>query len=457
MDIAQTRQRSASHSSLHQTYKAHGRHTTGPTTARPPSRRRPLRSVNENATLLRSPGPLESMLKTTTETGDIGIFSIKAGSSSSTYPRQPHPSRPLPSDVSLLPSQHAKFHSNKHTHEEQLPLRSYRDTTSEIISLYGSDNQQYWLRSASPAPDDGHRSYSLTTCSSRQIHSQKSSGTLQSRSSSSGGGGGGLQRPRSPFPYPTRLKRLGVRPASPALAENGGIDYSLMVELDRVSQVGIQKPSVARRGLTALQRTIHGSYKPTFEYGARRPPPLSIRGDANRSTASLPSGASPGSCHFGPVPVSGAGAARTPSSSLSGISKPYERYQGSSADQSVRSASLTSIVEMYQRPLTASSAIPALRPGGCFYYDYSEEFEKPASPLPKTEPQAPICPIPQRAGGNSRPMVLRHDTGVDLDAVSLGRDAESALASREEQQGTCLSLLSSVVASAEPTRLANID
>ncbi|KAM4054927.1 hypothetical protein HRG_005745 [Hirsutella rhossiliensis] len=410
MDIAQTRQRSASHSSLHHSYKAHGRHTTASSTTRPPSRRRPLRSVNENATLLRSPGPLESMLKTTTETGDIGIFSIKAGPSSSAY-RQPHPPRPYPSDARLLPSQHAKSQDNKHGQEEQVLLRSYRDTTSEIISLYGSDNQQYWLRSASPTLDDGHRSYSLTTCSSRQIPSQKSSGTLQSHSSS--GGGGSLQRPRSPFPYPTRLKRLGVRPASPALAENGGIDYSRMVELDRVSQ-----------------RTIHGSYKPTFAHGARRPPPLSLRADANRSTASLPSRASPGPCHFGPGP----GPARTPSSSLSGMSRPYERNQGSSTDQSVRSASLTSIVEMYQRPMTASSAVPALRPGGSFYYDYSEEFEKPAPLLPKTEPQVPICPIPQRAGGNSRPMVLRDDTQVHLDAVSPSIDTDGALTSQDEQQ-----------------------
>ena len=46
-----------------------------------------------------------------------------------------------------------------------------------------------------------------------------------------------MQRPRSPFPYPTRLKRPGVRPASPALTENGSVDYSRMVEIDRVSHV----------------------------------------------------------------------------------------------------------------------------------------------------------------------------------------------------------------------------
>ena len=236
MDIVRARQSSASSSSLHNAYKAQSRLVSSTTSARPSSQRRPPRSAHENSPLLRCPGPLESMLKTTTETGDIGIFSIKAGSSPATYRRTPR-HRTYLGDANLLPPQRPKLYEDHESSDEHKRLGSYRDTTSEIISLYGSDNQQYWLRSATPAQDDGHRSYSLTTCgSSRHIPSQKSSGTLQSHSS-----GSGLQRPRSPFPYPTRLKRPGVGPSSPALAENGGIDYSRMVELDRVSQVRVQR------------------------------------------------------------------------------------------------------------------------------------------------------------------------------------------------------------------------
>lgn len=235
MDAARDMTRSGSNSSLHHAYKAHARHAPSGPGAQPLAQRRPLRSVNENSALLRSPGPLGSMLKTATETGDIGLFSIKGAVSPATY-HQPPRHRPNLGDAGLLPPPRSKLHElheDRYSPEHHKRLRSYRDTTSEIISLYGSDNRQYWLRSPSPALDDGQRSFSLTTCSSRQMSSQKSSGTLQSHSS----GGGGLQRPRSPFPYPTRLKRPGVRPASPALAENGGIDYTRMVELDRVSQV----------------------------------------------------------------------------------------------------------------------------------------------------------------------------------------------------------------------------
>ncbi|ODA77362.1 hypothetical protein RJ55_06990 [Drechmeria coniospora] len=328
------------------------------------------------------------MLKTTTETGDIGLFSIKAGVSPATYSHPPRKRLHL-ADAGPLPLPRARLYDDANYPDDYRRFRSYRDTTSEIISLYGSDNQQYWLQASPPLfLDEFPRSYSLTPCSSRQMPFQKFSGTLQSHANA------GLQRPRSPFPYPTRLKRPGVRPASPALAENGGIDYSRMVELDRVSQ-----------------RTVHGSYKPSYAHGSRRPPPLSLRAEANRSTASLPLRSSPGSCHFS----SGPGRIRTPGSAISAISRSYDRQHAGSFDQSVRSASLTSIVEMYQRPTTACSTGQPLRSAGSFYYDYSEEFDKPAPLNPFAELEAPICPIPQRAGSSIQPMVLRDDTQAHLD------------------------------------------
>ncbi|PHH73991.1 hypothetical protein CDD80_3433 [Ophiocordyceps camponoti-rufipedis] len=391
MNTIHTRQRSASHGSLHNAYKdssyrAHGRLASTTSTSKSASQRRPLRSVNENAALLRSPGPLESMLKKTTETGDIGLFTIRGGMPPPTYHHPPRP-RPHAVDAAMIPGPSVRMYDDGRVQDEHRQLRSYRDTTSEIISLYGSDNnQQYWLSSDPPTADDGHRSYSLTTCSSQHIPSQKSSGTLQSLSS---GGYGSLRRSRSPFPYPTRLKRPGIRTPSQSMMDN---DYGRMGELNRVSQVC---------------QLYHHVGRP------RRPPPLSLRAEASRST-SLPSRASPGPYQLGP------GRTRTPSSSISGRSRPYDRHRGSSADYSPRSASLTSIVEMYQRPATASSTVPAIRHGGSLYYDYTEEFEKPASLVPRTDLQAPLCPVPQRAGDGSRPMVLREDSQTHLETTPPG-------------------------------------
>ncbi|RCI15628.1 hypothetical protein L249_3602 [Ophiocordyceps polyrhachis-furcata BCC 54312] len=418
MNAAHMRQRSASHGSLNSAYtdtcRAHGRLAAGTTsTIKPSSQRRPLRSVNENAALLRSPGPLESMLKKTTETGDIGVFTIRASIPPPTRQR----SRSHVPDAGLVSGPPAKMMDDGRGQDEQRYFRSYRDTTSEIISLYGSDNnQQHWLSSsASPFADDGHRSYSLTTCSSHQIPSQKSSGTLQSQSS---GGYGSLGRSRSPLPYPTRLKRPGIRTPSQALVDNGSMDYGRMGEYSLVLWL-------AYASSWPRQRAAYGVNK--YPHGSRRPPPLSIRADVNRSTASLPSGASPSPYNLGP------GHIRSPSSSISGRSRPHDRHRGSSVDHSPRSASLTSIVEMYQRPATASSGVAALRPGGSFYYDYTEEFEKPAPLVPRTEFQAPLCPVPQRAGDGSRHMVLREDSQARLDAISSGRGRGHVAATRTDR------------------------
>ncbi|KAM5377006.1 hypothetical protein ACJZ2D_005208 [Fusarium nematophilum] len=394
MDLEDSRQRSASQTSLLSTYRAHEKQSTF-SMPRPPSRQRlPYQSLNETSALLRSPGPLESMLKTTTETGDIGIFSIKPPVPSVTFH---HPPRPRPDIRGHMRPPRSCFRSTEDgpVHDDRKSLPSYRDTTSEIISLYGSSTQSY-SRSFSPSLDDGQRSYSLTTCSSRRIPSRKSSGTLQSLPSN-----GGLQRPRSPFPYPTRLKRPGVRPTSPAMTENGVVDYSRMVEIDR-----------------ATHRTVHGLYQLAGRRSHRRHPPLSLRPEFSRSTSSLPSRASPVPYHYGTGPHR----SRTPNSLPYWNPRPQFR-QPSSSDQSIRSSSLTSIVEMYQR-MQPSIAAPSLRATGSFYYDYSEEFDTETQY--DLEYAVPLYPFPRRTEEINRPTV----SGGDADPTN-GADVlpsrESAL------------------------------
>lgn len=244
MEPARVARRSASHGALNRSYTTHAGSNPRPSLSQPFSR--PLRSVNENTGLLPSPGPLESMLKTTTETGDIGLFSIKPVPSSSMSEATLRP-RPVMNQRNFTRPAFADRADMYPLPDDRRRLPSYRDTTSEIISMYGSDSQRSVSSSLSPAFDDGgQRSYSMTSCSSRPLPNKKSNGTLQSIHSQSSGGM--LQRPRSPFPYPTRLKRPGVRPASPALTESGKVDYSRMVEIDRVSSVCIPSPQFRTRG-----------------------------------------------------------------------------------------------------------------------------------------------------------------------------------------------------------------
>jgi len=251
MEPRRTARRSASHGALHSAYSSHTRPPPPPFgPLRPPSHCRSLRNVKENVSFLTSPGPLESMLKTTTETGDIGIFSIgppgprryaghhppraSTGISESNLPRR---SETRGSDSGRFP-------------DDRRRLPSYRDTTSEILSLYGSESHNSAQSSALSRrfDDRGPRSYSMTSYGSRRAQTNMSNSNARTHS------GVGLQRPRSPFPYPTRLKRPGVRPSSPALTENGSVDYSRMVGVDHVSYVG--SPAHQTREMRAVDACI---------------------------------------------------------------------------------------------------------------------------------------------------------------------------------------------------------
>ncbi|KAI2618900.1 hypothetical protein GGR54DRAFT_148415 [Hypoxylon sp. NC1633] len=362
---------SSSHGTLHSSYSSQGRPSHGPSPILP--LHKPLRSVNENSVLLPSPGALESMLKTTTETGDIGIFSIK--------PVPPSPQRRdnLSEIGQSHPSPCPSTDEQRGQNNGKKPSSS-RDTTSEIISMYGSDSQKSATSTLTPtSPGDiGQRSYSMTTCGSRHLSHHKSTATLQSHTSS-----GQLQRPRSPFPYPTRLKRPGIRPASPALTENGRVDYSRMVEIDRISY-----------------RTIHGPFKPSYPSMPRRPPPLGHRMEANQFMASLPSHGLPPGRHGPPaLPY-----VRTHSAaSMASWSAPYrERFDTTSS----RTSSLTSLVNMYQRmPLTPRPGPSGLSATIPRYYDYTEDFESRQSRT--LTPVQPFAPIPTRAPSFQRPLVLQ--------------------------------------------------
>lgn len=223
---ARVARRSASHGALNTSYFNQSRISSESGHLLPPFR--PLRSIREHQhTYLDPAATMEGMLRKTTETGDIGIFSI--GKPNGLQPRASlgdlrRPSRALSRSSAVPPIQ-----------DDRRQLPSYRDSTSEIISMYGSENHSGKSPSGTLSPpwdDCGQRSYSMTTCDSKGYFSPRNIGPQELADFLSKG-----QRPRSPYPYPTRLARPGVRPSSPALNENGLVDYSRMVEINRIPQV----------------------------------------------------------------------------------------------------------------------------------------------------------------------------------------------------------------------------
>lgn len=164
---------------------------------------------DENSDLLKNPSSIQSMLRNTTETGNVGQFSIK--------PSRVPPSLPRPSKTRATPNKQRQPGSY---------YSGYEDSNVRRAPLFRQETNGSELQTQIPRPHRGparspsiedYRSYS-TTKSSYASHSLTA---RHPNANGAHGGPGGPHnlRPRSPFAYPTRLKRPGYRPSSPALSE----------------------------------------------------------------------------------------------------------------------------------------------------------------------------------------------------------------------------------------------
>jgi hypothetical protein len=168
------------------------------------------------------------MLKTTTETGDIGMFSIKP----SRVPQSLNTPRRMGTGLNELGIQKTRPTFQPYgvpVVDDRRRLPSYaRDNSSDLLSMYETASQKSASRTFN---DPDYRSYSMTqtSYSSYTLSNHRSYTSLKSQHDANGY----VQRPRSPFAYPTRLRRPGFRPSSPALTDGGAVDYSRRVEIER--------------------------------------------------------------------------------------------------------------------------------------------------------------------------------------------------------------------------------
>lgn len=167
---------------------------------------------NDNSSTIQKPSSIQSMLRNTTETGDVGQFSIKPSRVPTAIPR---PSPASSSKTRNAPSrlrQPAPYYNGSggyHGHHTAMP------------SPNGSSSSRHSQRPFRGPPRvpsfEDYHTFSMTQ-SSYTSHSLTprhpySNGHHHARAD--------LQniRPRSPFAYPTRLRRPGYRPSSPSLSE----------------------------------------------------------------------------------------------------------------------------------------------------------------------------------------------------------------------------------------------
>lgn len=175
---------------------------------------------SENSPLRAVPLGLQGMLKTSTETGDIGQFSIKP-------PRVPHHPAALPSprgrvamnNVKVFPEHQMEHYQNFHPiTDDRRRLPSYSlapGAASDTVSLC---SQMSTPSSCRPFKDVEYRASSMTASSYSPFgisNNHNSYASLRSQPEII------TQRPRSPYLYPARLKRPGFRPSSPLLSDGG--------------------------------------------------------------------------------------------------------------------------------------------------------------------------------------------------------------------------------------------
>lgn len=171
---------------------------------------------DENLDILKNPSSIQSMLRNTTETGNVGQFSIK--------PSRVPPSLPRPSKARTTSSKQrqpgAYYNRNEDSNTRPPQSHSRQETTASNGSngsgFHNQTPRRHWGPARSPSIED-YRSYS-TSKSSYAGHSLAAHHSHNNGGHGAPGGPHNL-RPRSPFAYPTRLKRPGYRPSSPALSE----------------------------------------------------------------------------------------------------------------------------------------------------------------------------------------------------------------------------------------------
>lgn len=188
------------------------------------------------------PSLLQSMLKNTTETGDVGQFSIKP--TRIPYPttrrvsqRRKFPdtrARPRVSTLTSLQPCPGQHRGSEQSSEEYVPFRPYTGTSpSSVISLYQGESQKSFGGPSQNASRD-YRSYpgkqgSPTTY---KISNQPSLASLRAH----------RELTRSPLAYPMKLRRPGYRPSSPALSDFNGSECRTNIRLDRGTKFATSSP-----------------------------------------------------------------------------------------------------------------------------------------------------------------------------------------------------------------------
>lgn len=183
----------------------------------------PLQTVDDNAAASRCFTGSHARTKASHEPEHFGHHSSAIDRSfHSTYHAPLRPRRGLNDPPFSRDPTSCSLEEDQLAHERR--IRSYRDTTSEIISLYASRNTMTQSSALVRHEDDASSTASHSRYPAGQRHAQSGSTHLRNAS---------WQKSRTPGPYPTRLRRPGTGITSPTMTEPRGREYSIVAEGER--------------------------------------------------------------------------------------------------------------------------------------------------------------------------------------------------------------------------------
>lgn len=251
--------------------------------------------AKDNTHFLRNSSSIQSMLKNTIETGDVGQFSIKP--SQLPVPTQratPFPSATSHNRPSRIPSR--RSYTRQYADND---VDYHQGSDHPYPSSPGSGSAVSFHQTQSPrsyrAPSQGsnHDHRSLSTSQSSVINHGLSNPGLHSTNRLQVRDARDL-RPRSPFAYPTRLKRPGYRPSSPALSELHKDKQGVGTGGYREADTGTASPKYTYAMRKASSTWQQGFNHSDLFYHRHPPSPASRYSSARSSSPSSPRRLTPG-------------------------------------------------------------------------------------------------------------------------------------------------------------------
>lgn len=289
-------------------------------------RQLPSSRLEGNPSSLPSASAIQSMLKNTTELGNAGQFAVKPTS----IPRYKSTATAHP-----RPHQHQQARKPYADHAVGNHINRKRHYQNQYEQRGPSLHHNRSLRTnggSSLLSDQPSDSVTQSSINSRRVSVHPS--LLDIRPHARVG-----SRPRSPYAYPSRLKRLGHRPSSPAYSELNVTDSVINGSIQRAysTRTGSPLPTSSMSRLPQVWNPSFNRSGPLLQHYPAVP--LSRRHDGNRSPPFLRRAALP----------------RSPlASHRSAFNGKFRAMQASDSGSSVR-------------------RVPSPPP---LFYDYSEAFEK---------------------------------------------------------------------------------